>query len=109
MKKIKKCKAPWNGTHEMIYLKKKKISSPYFHVLINGRTITYKLSITENFNIFVCQSKKTLQNKIYPCKRDHCYYIQCSNPNNFTLVNSPAEVTDITQDLKTCIQNHWPK
>ena len=72
LKKTKKCKAPWDGTHKIIYLEKKRYLLPTFHVLINGQTITYKLSITENFTIFVCQLKKTIENKIYPPKRDYC-------------------------------------
>ena len=53
--------------------------------------------------------KKVLQNKMYPTKRDNCYYLKCANPNNFTLVKSPAEVIDITQDLKTYLQKYWSK
>ena len=46
----KKCKALSDGIHEIIYWKKKNdIFSP-LSLLINGKTITEKFSITENYN-----------------------------------------------------------
>ena len=79
----KKCKALWDGIHQILYSKKKKDNIPPSSLLVNAQTITDKLNIAESSNNFFTSIGNKLQNKIYPTNRDYSYYLKSPNPNTF--------------------------